>query len=320
MSNYIDRILELLRTNPNVETFVLKQNPKDSKDRELLRLNIENKTARTIRETVLTAIDNFTKHQDEVIENEQSYEKYNESQHVIYYADSLSEEIKSLNMFNILDNPPEELTSPDAIEGLIKGYFFRISFTNCNIWAFQKVANNCITNSKKMTFHGSTLKEIKGRLYQFSNNVEFLLFDDMLLFKNDNTLASHFGFDVLIKRRAEETLKKISDSGLLSDMEKVLEHYSKNEKTYGKKLMIARNSRVIHISRNELKAVVSQSRSYSRIIKFNQNDEIEIKNKKDVDNLFKLLNDQILVSEITSIVYDTASKNEILSEKTIDSK
>jgi hypothetical protein len=139
----------------------------------------------------------------------------------------------------------------------------------------------------------------------------------MLLFKTDNTLASHFGFDVLIKRRAEDALEKISESGLLSDMEKVLEHYSKNEKTYGKKLMIARNSSVIHMPRNELRAVVSQSRSYSSIIKFNQNDEIEIKNKNDVNNLFKLLNDQILVSEITSRVYDTESKNEIVNESNL---
>ena len=319
MSGHIDAILEFTKVKVNVEIFVLKQDSEDSKKRDLLRLNVENKTASEIHKTVLKAINNFVKTGGGLITNEQPYDKYNDSKNTLYFADVCSEEIQSLEMFGILDNPPEELTDADNVKGVITGYFFRIQSQDSYLWAFQSISNANIANTKRTLFCGKALTELKGRFYQFSEEVKFILLDGKLLFKSDSTLASLFGFDILIKRKAEDTLNTLSESGLLSNMDKIVEHYSKNEKRYGKKLMLARDSPVFKIPRSQLKTIVTQSISYSSVIKFNQNNEIEINSKNDVNNLLKLLNDEILISEITNRVYDATAKNEIIDEMEVDS-
>lgn len=64
------------------------------------------------------------------------------------------------------------------------------------------------------------------------------------------------------------------------------------------------------MNREEILRRVSINDTYNKIIKI-ENGKIKIESEKDFDNFMKLLNDDILISNITNTTYDTTAKTEI---------
>ena len=95
---------------------------------------------------------------------------------------------------------------------------------------------------------------------------------------------------------------------MLEETDKVNNFF--NDYKFKKKLVKIKGSKVLKMNREEILRRVSTDNIYNKIIKI-ENEKIKIESKKDFNNFMKLLNDDILISNITNTTYDTTAKTEM---------
>lgn len=78
--------------------------------------------------------------------------------------------------------------------------------------------------------------------------------------------------------------------------------------TFAKKLMRAKDSPVFSLSKEKLMLNVKNSKAYTKLI---NNDEFVIDTKDKARKFVGMLNDQLLVSELTGEIYDASVKKKI---------
>ena len=113
--------------------------------------------------------------------------------------------------------------------------------------------------------------------------------------------------DFYVRREAQAAVEYIINAGLLSNSDKLVSYISKDKLTNEKKMMKAKNSPVLKIDKSELIARIRNHSWYKNMIKI-ENNEIIVNSEKEVGQFVKLLNDDILKSELTDVEYDSPAK------------
>ncbi len=153
------------------------------------------------------------------------------------------------------------------------------------------------------------------RLERFTENVikindtfEFMLVNDALIVLSLKTFQNSFGYDQIIRNKAEANLLTIAGANLLEDIEQLRELTT--ELKYAKKLMsIKHNSPVLNIPFDEIKLFIQSHPKLKRRIQFNgDQSKIDLQTRTSKELFIKILNDDFLKSELTQLLYDSLKK------------
>ena len=196
------------------------------------------------------------------------------------------------------------------------GFFFRLNLNDEYFWAYQQVYSvTKIDRSKHIFafFSNNTFESIDKDLLQIDARVDLLVIDNSIVTANVELLQRSFLFERYIRREATETLIKIKKMNIVQGFSKFLNFEKK--RTNAKKLLKAKNSKVLSMKRNDLLNGLKKHPRYSAVFEFSNDDFIRIKSQKDADAFIKMLNDDIVRSELTGQEYDSNSKSILDPEK-----
>lgn len=203
----------------------------------------------------------------------------------------------------------EQYDQEDSKE--LMGFLFRLNFNDTHFWAYQQVYP--VTNVKKKRCVLAVLSgdkiydELKYDIISIGSRIDLLIIDDHIFTGKIKLLQSKFGFEQYIRNEAMKTVNLIIQNGLVTDEKVLMSFFDKKKLTNAKKLMKAKNSPVFGIEKNDLLYRIVHHSRYRTMIKI-ENDEIKLSTQKDIGDFLKLLNDDIVKSELTQAEYDSVSK------------
>lgn len=170
---------------------------------------------------------------------------------------------------------------------------------------------------------GFILKKARERFERFEDNLlrispsfQILSVNQTLIVLKLSTIERSFGIIDVIQREALLGLDAIRDIDILANIE-VLEDLIQDIRFARKLTTIGRNSPVIinNIPNNQIIAFSNTHPALRGKIKFNGDmSKINLDTKVSKNLFIKLLNDDYLTSELTSLFYDSLAKDGILAE------
>lgn len=126
-----------------------------------------------------------------------------------------------------------------------------------------------------------------------------------LVFEED--MQRFFGFEQYIRAGAQKTIEIIRNLDIVDSLEKFVAFENKSKLTNAKKLLKAKNSPVLQMKKNDLLENLKKHSRYKTMFKFEE-DHIVISSQKEAAAFIKMLNDDIVRSELTGKEYDSSSK------------
>lgn len=194
----------------------------------------------------------------------------------------------------------------DSLVGLL----FRINLNDQEIWFYQHIYPvRMIKRSKSLyaMLNGNTYVTLDRDILKIDSRFDFLIINESIITSNIKLLQTSFGFDKYIRSEAEKTISIISELDIVSDTEKIFAFSDKQKLTNAKKLLKAKNSPVLNMKKDELINGLKKHPRYKDKFKF-KDKKIVINSQKDVNELIKMLNDDIVRSELTNREYDSSTK------------
>lgn len=197
-------------------------------------------------------------------------------------------------------------------QGSLIGFMFRISKDDKFIWAYQHVYPvRMIKRSKSlyaMVTEGATYVPLDRDVMKIDSRIDLILVDNSIITANISLMQQSFGFEKYIRGEAEKTIAIIDQLGIVSDIKKFFAFEDKPALTNAKKLLKAKGSPVLKMTGAALIDGLKKHKRYSTIFVFEE-DKIAITSQKDVGELIKMLNDDIVRSELTNQEYDSSAKH-----------
>lgn len=149
-------------------------------------------------------------------------------------------------------------------------------------------------------------------LIRIDSNFEFFSIKDKLFIKDLEKLEKFYGFHDIIKRKAQQSIDKIDEEGLLADVEVLREELE--NMTFTRKLTkILDDSPVI--GKIPPKAIIEFTKTNEMLkdkLKYTVDGErIILDTKKSKELFLRLLNDDILRSELTQEYYASLAKDRL---------
>lgn len=234
-----------------------------------------------------------------------------------YDYDEYPEDMRFIQSFNLDEALKCEnfSFSKDNLQSLA-GYLIYIGNMSEGITCFKKHYN--ISVIKRDAFLLGKSNELFKKLdtdeiIRLNNEIHVFKLQNNIFVINIKVLEDSFGFDTLIRKRADETMKDIESLNLIENIDK-LEESSKDiafsrklSKLAGQSLIINKaipNEKVIDFSKENpgLKDKFKYSADGKKIV---------LSSKSSQKYFIKLLNDDFLMSELTEQPYDSLAKDKI---------
>ena len=120
----------------------------------------------------------------------------------------------------------------------------------------------------------------------------------------------YFGDDmsgVLLYTGSADKEGSLKSMDIVDSLEKFVAFENKSKLTNAKKLLKAKNSPVLQMKKNDLLENLKKHSRYKTMFKFEE-DHIVISSQKEAAAFIKMLNDDIVRSELTGKEYDSSSK------------
>lgn len=213
--------------------------------------------------------------------------------------------------FDSINNYQEVIDAySEKEQDLLMGLLFRVNLNDNDIWLYQHIYPvRMIKRSKSIyaMFSDDTYVPLNRDILQIDSRIDFLIIDNSIITSNINLLQKCFGFDEYIRNEAKKTISIIDELDIVSDMSKVFAFGSKEQLTNAKKLLKAQNSPVLKMEKTKLIFRLKKHPRYKEKFRFEDN-KIVINSQKEVNEFIKMLNDDIVRSELTDSEYDSSNK------------
>lgn len=143
-------------------------------------------------------------------------------------------------------------------------------------------------------------------MLKLDNSFDFIKINNFWYILNLKILEQNMGYDEIIKKEVQHVIKKIKDINLIDGYSKFDEYC--NEIPFAKKILRASISPALNI---EPRSIIEFTKTYSSLKgKFKySNDKITITSKEKMKLFIKLLNDDLLTSELTQKHYESLAKD-----------
>ncbi len=209
---------------------------------------------------------------------------------------------------NIADNYSEK--DQDSLAGL----FFRINLNDDVIWLYQHIYHVRLIKRSKSIYAvlspGDKYIPLDRDIFNIDSRIDLAIINGSIITSNISLLQQSFGFEKYIRSEAAKTIQTIETLDILSDTSKLLAFEDKAKLTNAKKLLKAQKSPVLDMDKTALISGLQKHPRYKNKFKFEKG-KIIINSQKDVAELIKMLNDDIVRSELTNQEYDSTAKNRL---------
>lgn len=192
----------------------------------------------------------------------------------------------------------------------LSGFLFRINLNDKYFWVYQHIYSvSRIDRSKNVIalFVGDTYDEIDSDIVQIDSRADVIIFSSSVVTAKMDLMQRFFGFEQYIRAGAQKTIEIIRDLDIVDSLEKFVAFENKSKLTNAKKLLKAKNSPVLQMKKNDLLENLKKHSRYKTMFKFEE-DHIVISSQKEAAAFIKMLNDDIVRSELTGKEYDSSSK------------
>lgn len=237
-----------------------------------------------------------------------------------YNLDERPEELHPLYTANANDQFPNFSFAADDLKK-IRAFIIRLGNEVDEVLLYKK--HYAVSLMKQGSYYGlipsnTRLEKFNDNLIKINNTAEFMLVNNQLIVLSINTFQNSFGYDKIIRRKAEENLQTINAANLLDDIEVLKELAA--ELKYAKKIMnIRHHSPVLHIPFNDVQTFIRNHPKLKRRIKFNEDGtRISLNTRSSKELFIKILNDDYLKSELTQLLYDSQRKAALDSNEEVD--
>ena len=295
----VDRIKEILESE-RICGFEMFACLKSDEGLVCAKFNLEDKEKNSFKDSICEKITNYI------------YDHFLSDDFDLKQVDDIHDNTKSF--FEIVQNDTyipfgfkNNIRTNDYSDGdksKLNGFLFKFNDNNGKFfWAYQQIYPVTIPKNKKGIFvfsHGGVYKEFSKELLRINYRVDLILLDNSIITDNINLLQSQFGFETFIRNESRNAIKLIEDMDVIEDLTKITEFEGAERLTNAKKLMKIKNSPVLQMKKKDLLHKLRTIPKYANKVKI-QNGKIQIKSKKDVLELLKVLNDDYLKSELTNL-------------------
>ena len=202
----------------------------------------------------------------------------------------------------------------------VLGFIFKINLNSKKIFAYQQAYVGSRLQAKnvlRIMQKEDVFQIVEKEMLKIDKRVELVIVDNTILVRNVKVLQDYFGFQLFVRNQAQSVISKLEELDILGDIDVLKECQNGEKLTISKKLMKIKNSPVLEMDKDELIRKIPLIPRYRGIIHI-EDGKIRTSTKKDVDNLLKLLNDDIVKSELTDKEYDSTSKILLNSETEVE--
>lgn len=159
--------------------------------------------------------------------------------------------------------------------------------------------------------HQNRLKKFNQDILRVDFNYQFFLWKDIIYISDIDKMERICSFHNIIVNEAKKSIQAIEQMDILDNVEVLSDEL--DNITFARKLTrVYKDSKVIGKVENAKIVAFSQQHSYfqKNPLKLNENkDKFLLDTKKSKNTFIKLLNDDLLTSELTSNDYEALAKN-----------
>lgn len=230
----------------------------------------------------------------------------------IIYELIQDDEYRPFEFLQNINSITEEFRNNDKDK--LKGFIFKLNLDDNNIFVYQQAYSGTKIKNKNVLHiikSGTDKYDVFDKeLLRIDKRAEIILLNDTLYVKNIGVLQDKFKFDRYVRAEAKNVIEKIKNLDIVTNIQKIEECESEQKLTSAKKIMKLKNSPVLKMDRHTLIQRLKTIDKYKNSLKI-ENEKIITKTKKDVQNLVKMLNDDVLKSELTNKEYESSIKKVI---------
>lgn len=195
----------------------------------------------------------------------------------------------------------------------LMGFLFRINHNDSSFWVYQHIYSIArIDRSKSILamLSKNTYEIIEEDVIQITSRVDLLVLGDSIITSKIDLLQKFFYFEQYIRAGAKKTIAMIREMDIVNGLEKFIALESKSKLTNAKKILKASGSPVLQMKKEDLLASLKRHPRYSRMFTV-MDEHIEINSQKDAAAFIKMLNDDIVRSDLTGQEYNSSSKSKL---------
>jgi hypothetical protein len=293
--------------------FILKK----STDYEVVFADIENDAQKEIADSYLDSFNKIVSDEDQTIINLSMADSRIKTIYLYDLSESNDLLLKIKTPLS-LKNPLRKFNFKNDKFDEIFGFIIKIGIEDDYFTVFKK--NYPISLLKKDSFslmrifidNTERLSKVKDDILKLNFSIDFFIIDDNLYIKNINVLEKFFDFKEIIKKEAMKSLGVIEKTELIDDIE--LMRTNIDNISFSRKLVkTTSSSNVLNIvSREKIIEYSKTNACYKGRFKYNMAGNKFLLDTKISQQFFlKLIDDEILKSELTEIYYDSKAKDKI---------
>lgn len=250
-------------------------------------------------------------------------EEYNDEKEVLC---EIVEEHQSKKIEKLLSNI--ELDISESYEGDfsdIYGVLYKVVHVDGDIlWIYKQNYSVNVISDKIFSMvleNSGFFKFLNKTIFKLNAESDFFIFkiteDGCEKFNiyvdNLNVIERNFGMQDVIKKKALENIDEIDNLKLIQSVEVLKDKVRAEDMTFTRKLMrLNKESPVFKLKKEHVFAFIKKNKITKNTLKIITNDGIEsilISSEKEKNMFLKLLNDDILHSELTNMSYISNSKD-----------
>lgn len=284
----------------------------------ILRLaNIEDKsTEPALRDLFVEAI------QQSIIQDEEwelrELSDADERDHVIYHYDDESYPgiswLKQFNIKNAVRETEKFNPNKDARNHLV-GYLVYIGTMEQGIVLFKKYYPVLLLKQASFLFiwGSQQLREVAEDMLRLNGDFQLFQFRGELYVRDVKMLEKYMGYATLLRKAAEKAVQVITDLGIVENAEALTDGMS--EPSFVRKLArVLKTSPVMrqNIPPERIIAFIDSTPGLAGTVAYSDDGKkIRLHSKKSRDVLLKILNDDILHSQLSQEIYEAKAKNRL---------
>ena len=191
------------------------------------------------------------------------------------------------------------------------GFFYRVNVNEESIWLYQQVYQSRLVKRNRSIYaalsRNHTYELLQHEVLKIESRVDFVIIGNSIITSNITLMQSKFGFDKYVRSEASATIELIKGMEFVQGIDILQNLASKDQLTTAKKLMKAKHSPVLRMEHDILITAIRKHHRYKEKFII-ESDCIVIKNQKDAKEFLKMLNDDIVRSDLTNQEYDSSTK------------
>lgn len=278
-----------------------------TKEGTLIKINYLEESEKILEVNLSVAIKSLLSFEEGKISSFENEEK----DHIYKYDLELTERLEELK--NNVNKLKTSNPAPDRKLDLkkIKYFIFKFGTAENNIFLIRyNFSVNYIKKDKLFFYNKEILEPLNEDLVRMDGKLDFIFIEEALYIKNITILEQQFGFELIIKNKANEIIDKVNTLDIIHNIQTIKDE-SENLTFYKKIARIKKESKIFTLKNNEIMSFVDQKKNLKDKFSF-INGKFNLDTKAHKNDFIKLMNNNFLYSELTKEDFETDGKKKKL--------